>query len=111
MYREGLGLTLFGGFADHQGFDGNMLGLPGAAWHLELTHERAATEHTRPDAEALIVLYHPDPDDWTAACDRMLAAGFVRVTANNPYWETCAQTFEDRDGYRVVLAQQAWGGG
>jgi hypothetical protein len=33
----------------------------------------------------------------------MLGAGFVPVSAVNPYWDRDGVTFEDPDGYRVVL--------
>lgn len=39
----------------------------------------------------------------------MDAAGFLRVTAFNPYWEVNGVTFVDRDGYRTVLQNRAWG--
>jgi prolyl oligopeptidase len=38
----------------------------------------------------------------------MLAAGFKQVSSFNPYWETRGRTFEDPDGYRVVLQQAEW---
>ncbi len=41
----------------------------------------------------------------------MDAAGFLRVTAFNPYWEVNGVTFVDRDGYRTVLQNRAWGMG
>jgi hypothetical protein len=37
MYRRGMGFALLGAFSDHDGFDGIMLGHPGAAYHLEFT--------------------------------------------------------------------------
>ena len=39
---------------------------------------------------------------------RMLAAGFVQVASFNPYWDVHGQTFEDVDGYRVVLQNAVW---
>lgn len=39
----------------------------------------------------------------------MDAAGFLRVTAFNPYWEVNGVTFVDRDSYRTVLQNRAWG--
>ena len=36
FYRDGLGFAELYRFADHDGFDGVMLGLPGAPYHLEL---------------------------------------------------------------------------
>jgi hypothetical protein len=37
----------------------------------------------------------------------MLAAGFVPVPSFNPYWDRAGLTFEDPDGYRVVLQNAA----
>jgi len=41
----------------------------------------------------------------------MLAAGFKQVTAFNPYWEVRGRTYEDRDGYRIVLKHAEWSNG
>ena len=38
----------------------------------------------------------------------MLAAGFAPVASYNPYWDSSGRTFEDLDGYRVVLQREAW---
>jgi hypothetical protein len=57
FYSVGLGLSVLESFQDHEGFDGTMLGRPGAPYHL----------------------------------------------AFNPYWDRSGRTFEDPDGYRVVL--------
>jgi len=40
FYTDGLGLSRLGSFEDHDGFDGVMLGVPGAAYHLEFTRKR-----------------------------------------------------------------------
>jgi hypothetical protein len=40
FYRDGLGLPELYRFADHDGYDGVMLGLPGRSYHLEFTHHR-----------------------------------------------------------------------
>lgn len=108
MYREGLGLTELGSFTDHDGFDGAMLGRPGAGWHLEFTREHGVEVGRAPTADNLLVLYHPDEDGWHAACQRAVAAGFIQVASHNPYWDRCGHTFEDPDGYRVVLQRGAW---
>ena len=108
MYREGLGLEDLGGFESHDGFDGAMLGAPGGGWHLEFTHHRDHAVTPSPTEEDLLVFYLPDEGEWTAACRRMVAAGFEEVTAYNPYWDQHGQTFQDPDGYRVVLARRAW---
>ena len=39
----------------------------------------------------------------------MHAAGFEPIPAFNPYWDHNGRTFEDPDGYRIVLEHGAWG--
>jgi hypothetical protein len=43
FYRDGLGFTVLGEFADHDGFDGVTLGHPGSAYHLEFTRKGRAS--------------------------------------------------------------------
>ena len=56
----------------------------------------------------LLVFYVPDPIDWEQTCADMLSAGFRRVPSHNPYWDVSGRTFEDLDGYRVVLQNTGW---
>lgn len=109
MYRLGLGLAVLGNFEDHEGFDGVMLGIEGAGYHLELTSCRAHPVAPAPTPEDLLVLYLPDRAEWEARCASLAAAGFRPVDSFNPYWDVRGRTFEDRDGYRVVVQQAAWG--
>ena len=108
FYVEGLGLDQLGSFEDHEGFDGVMLGTPGAPYHLEFTHQRGHTVGRVRTKENLLVFYLPDEDEWTAAVDRMEAAGYQSGPSLNPYWDRYGRTFEDPDGYRVVLQNAAW---
>lgn len=108
MYCRGLGYVVLGSFEDHEGFDGVMVGDPGGAWHFEFTRCRADPVEPTPTAEDLVVLYVPEADAWEAGCRRMLAAGFRAVASFNPYWDRRGRTFEDDDGYRVVLQQADW---
>jgi hypothetical protein len=39
----------------------------------------------------------------------MTAAGFGPVRSLNPYWDAHGSTFEDFEGYRVVLYNRSWG--
>ena len=89
------------------GFDGIILGHPHSPYHLEFTTQRGHQVGTAPMQDHLLVFYLPDHDAWEASCARMLAAGFRRVPSYNPYWEAQGQTFEDLDGYRVVLQNAA----
>ncbi len=108
LYCEGLGLEKIGGFEDHDGYSGAMLGRPGAAYHLEFTqHEGEPVTH-RPTRENLLVFYIPDREHWLKACRKAESAGFASVTSENPYWDERGRTFEDPEGYRVVLENEAW---
>ena len=108
MYHDGLGLRPLGRFADHAGFDGVMLGLPGLPWHLEFTVRRTHPVLPTPTPEDLLVFYLPDTAEWQARCAAMTVAGFREVVAFNPYWQQRGRSFEDPDGYRVVLQQAEW---
>ena len=109
MYARGLGFEVLGRFEDHDGFDGVMLGHPGQPYHLEFTSKRGHAAGRAPTEDHLLVFYVPDADEWAAACARMKAAGFGEVAAFNPYWDGRGRTFEDVDGYRVVLQNADWG--
>ena len=61
-----------------------------------------------PSADNLLVFYLPDAAEWQAAVQRMRAAGFAAVPSYNSYWDEQGYTFEDPDGYRVVLQQASW---
>ncbi len=107
FYTDGLGLSRLGGFEDHDGFDGVMLGLPGAAYHLEFTRKRGHRAGLAPTQDNLLVFYVPDRAAWQRAVDRMKAAGYDPVSSFNPYWDRSGRTFQDPDGYRVVLQNAA----
>lgn len=110
FYCQGLGLEVLASFVDHEGFDGVMLGRPGAPYHLELTHHRGQRVGRAPSPDHLLVLYLPERAEWTRAVERMQATGFAPVRSYNPYWDRDGKTFEDPDGYRVVLQCAAWPG-
>jgi hypothetical protein len=108
MYRVGLGFTELGRFADHDGFDGVILGHPGQPYHIEFTTNRGHSAGGAPTQDHLLVFYIPERPEWEARCARMIAAGFRSVQSLNPYWDVAGRTFEDVDQYRVVLQNSAW---
>lgn len=108
MYINGLGFALLGEFTDHDGFDGVMLGQPNAPYHLEFTAKVGHTVGTAPTQDNLLVFYIPEQDEWEERCQQMRLAGFIEVPSFNPYWDVQGTTFEDVDGYRVVLQNAVW---
>jgi catechol 2,3-dioxygenase-like lactoylglutathione lyase family enzyme len=109
FYRDGLGFEVLAGFADHDGFDGVMLGHVGAGYHLEFTRKAGHVVGRAATADNLLVFYLPDAADWADAVRRIESFGAVPVTAFNPYWDKSGRSYEDPDGYRVVLQNAAWG--
>ncbi|WP_210520736.1 VOC family protein [Hymenobacter terricola] len=108
FYCDGLGLHHLMSFTDHDGFSGVMVGLLQAPYHLEFTHQPGHTVGRAPTPDNLLVFYLPDHEIWHAAVERMIAAGYSPVTSYNPYWNLQGCTFEDPDGYRVVLQYADW---
>jgi hypothetical protein len=108
MYCAGLGLSVIGRFEDHEGFDGVMLGQVGSNYHFEFTRCRGHPVQPSPTKEDLAVFYIESLSEWQAACGKMMSAGFKQVSSFNPYWDGKGRTFEDHDGYRVVLENSGW---
>lgn len=108
MYCRGLALRVLGGFQDHEGFDGIMIGSPRSGYHFEFTHSRRHPIAPSPTPEDLLVFYYPSESQWGLACERMKAAGFRVVGSFNPYWNARGRTYQDADGYRIVLQHALW---
>ncbi|MCF8241958.1 MAG: VOC family protein [Melioribacteraceae bacterium] len=108
MYKDGLGFEILGSFENHSGFDGVMLGIPGESYHLEFTSKSGHEAGRAPTEDNLLVFYFPGIDDWNSRCLRMMEAGFKEVKSFNPYWDVKGKTFEDPDGYRVVIQNTDW---
>ena len=108
MYRDGLEFVALGSFEDHDGFDGVILGHPGQNYHLEFTSHKDHTAGSAPTRDNLLVFYIRDSIEWELQCRKMTKAGFVKVDSFNPYWDKLGKTFEDVDGYRVVLQNSGW---
>lgn len=100
-----------GGFQNHEGFSGEMVGWPDASFHLELTICSAHPVTPAPTKEDLLAIYLPAETDFSDQAARMLQAGWSPVQPFNPYWEANGRAFADADGYQVVLVAHAWPGG
>ena len=104
FYRDGIGLTEIGGFRDHDGYDGVFLEVPGTGAHLELTaggRHGASMAHP----ESLLVFYLGDDQAVQRVAARL---GVDPIPAANPYWAEHGVTFQDPDGFRVVLVPERW---
>ncbi len=108
FYINGLGFEILYEFKDHAGFDGLMLGHLSAQYHLEFTRKHGHNIGRAPTEDNLLVFYLPDEQTWKEAVAGMEATGFGAVKAFNPYWDESGTTFEDVDGYRVVLQNAGW---
>ncbi|WP_280262812.1 VOC family protein [Nocardia wallacei] len=104
FYTRIIGLRVLYRFNDHAGYDGVMLGLPGTEYHLEFTTHADGSPGPAPTAENLLVLYFHGDARMYEVVERLADAGHEPVAAENPYWAGVgALTFEDPDGWRVVL--------
>jgi catechol 2,3-dioxygenase-like lactoylglutathione lyase family enzyme len=108
FYRDGLGFELIAAFDDHDRFSGRILGHPQAPWHLAFTYYRDLQAGRAPTQDNLLVFYLPDRAEWETAAERMRTNGHSPVPVFNPYWDRNGMTFEDPDGYRIVLQNMAW---
>jgi catechol 2,3-dioxygenase-like lactoylglutathione lyase family enzyme len=107
FYRDGLGLQEIGSFAGHAGYAGVMLGLPGAAYHLEFTAHTEGSPCPAPTRDNLLVFYITDRAAIERIAAKLAAMGYPEVAPENPYWQAHGVTVEDPDGWRVVLMNTA----
>ena len=107
FYRDALGLEQVGSFEGHAGYDGVMLGLPGRDYHLEFTSRAEGGPCPAPSKDNLLVLYVEDEAALARAVERLRERGHEPVAPENPYWGARGVTFEDPDGWRVVLMNTA----
>lgn len=105
FYHDGLGLAIIDSFhgQGHAGYAGVMLGLPGHEYHLEFTQHEHGSPCPAPTRDNLLVFYIPDRQAIDRLVARMAELGHSPVPPENPYWAERGITFEDPDGWRVVL--------
>jgi catechol 2,3-dioxygenase-like lactoylglutathione lyase family enzyme len=103
FYSQGIGLKILGSFHDHDGYSGCILGLPGRELHLEFTHHAEGSPCPAPSRDNLLVLYLPDRAAIASVVNQLREGGHEPVPPENPYWAEKGVTFEDPDGWRVVL--------
>jgi catechol 2,3-dioxygenase-like lactoylglutathione lyase family enzyme len=107
FYCAGLGLDLLLEFEkDQAGYSGAILGIPQTSTHLEfVVHETGFTpiQIKPPTKDHLLVFYLANKSSYDAITTRLGEMGSQPVPADNPHWDLDGVTFEDPDGWRVVL--------
>ena len=108
FYRDALGLDVLrlwldGPDGDHAGYDGVIFGIPDTTYHLEFTHHRDGSPGPAPSKDNLLVFYLPGDADARAVRDRIERHGHRPVQSENPWWDNGGVTYEDPDGWRVVI--------
>lgn len=108
FYVNGLGLEEIGRFEKHQGYDGVIIGLPNADYHLEFTRHEEGSPCPAPSNDNLLVFYITNKDEIYAIYERLRNMGFEAVAPENNYWKEKGITIEDPDGWRIVLMNRAY---
>ena len=107
FYRDGLGLQEIGSFSEHDGYDGIMLGMPDAGFHLEFTRHAHGSPGDAPSKDNLLVFYIADKEAITEKANKLAAMGYPEAEPENPYWKKDGITIADSDGWRIVLMNKA----
>jgi catechol 2,3-dioxygenase-like lactoylglutathione lyase family enzyme len=110
FYENVVGLALLWSFADHDGFDGAIFGLPDERAQLEIVRSPHG-DVPAPTNEDVLVLYHRNPsaaEDLIARLRRAEAAEITDDPTLNPYWpRNGGRAFRDPDGYGLIVLAAA----
>ncbi len=108
FYVGTLGFEQLGEFRDHDGFDGVMVGHSVAPYHLEFTQHKLDEHDWVPSQDHLLVFYIEDYSVWEHTTRKIESLGADHVVSQNPYWDRSGKTYEDPDGYRIVIQHGSW---
>jgi catechol 2,3-dioxygenase-like lactoylglutathione lyase family enzyme len=107
FYRDGIGLQELSRFTDNKDYSGVRLGIPGQNWEMEITQHKSLKPSAAPEKDNLLIFYL----DGMGAIGRMVITlgrmGYYPVSQEHPLWHEVGVTFEDPDGWRVVLVEQS----
>jgi catechol 2,3-dioxygenase-like lactoylglutathione lyase family enzyme len=106
FYRDGLGMPELANFKGHDGYNGIMLGVPDRSTHLEFTEHQQGSPCPAPSLDNLLVLYITDISAYDRLNRHMQQMGYAAVEPENPYWLERSFTYEDPDGWRVVICRE-----
>jgi hypothetical protein len=82
-----------------------MLGLPEHQYHLEFTQHPDIAPCEAPTRDNLLVFYFKNHAEITQLKQSLESLGYSTVAPENQYWADKSITFEDPEGWRVVLCQ------
>jgi prolyl oligopeptidase len=108
MYQKALGFEVLTQYEDEDGFDSIVLGHRNHNYHIEFTNRPTEKPKAFEIADTYMVFYLPCSRDWEWACRAMIESGFTYVDARNPYWKRVGKTYQDIEGYRVVIQNRDW---
>jgi catechol 2,3-dioxygenase-like lactoylglutathione lyase family enzyme len=108
FYRDGVGLAELRHSENHGDIGRVTLGPPDAPYYLEFTEAHGELAGRAPTKATILVICLPSESEWTDTVVRMEKSGYKPVLSCNPFWHQHEMTFEDPDGYRVVLQHAEW---
>ena len=103
FYADGLGLIEHGSFRDHDGYDGDIYATSDLRCEVEVTTHASEPGGPPPSGDHLLVFYVESRAELDAIDARLRALGHAPVEPVNPYWRGRAATYEDPDGWPVVV--------
>lgn len=102
FYVELLGLEVLGSFENHDNYDGVFIGKKEENWQLEFTVSDQLPNHTS-DEDDLLVFYLDSQEELYNRRSILKENGVESIKAKNPYWNINGVTYQDPDGFRLVL--------
>lgn len=109
FYVDGLGFEVLDRFDNQQGWDGVILGHRDWPYQFEFTARRdESVVPPAPTPEHFLVFCIPEGEYWQKRLKALFEAGFQQVTPHQLYADEGTATYEDPDGYRVVLRCGRW---
>jgi hypothetical protein len=95
-----------GSFRGHSGYDGLILGTVDGDYEIEFTSHVDGSPCPAPSRDNLLIFYLRNRSEIGEVAVRLQALGSEPVEPENPYWLERGLTFEDADGWRIVLVDR-----
>ncbi len=109
FYCDGLGFEVLDRYEAQQGWDGLIIGHRDWPYQLEFSRRRdGSVVPLAPTPEHSVVFCIEDHDFWEKTLQSLFEAGFTQVTPPQLYADSGVASYEDPDGYRLILVQGRW---